>query len=147
MKFVIAQPSLVKLICAVVLAVTVCSCSAENGNQAEKAATAAARTWLAAIDEGAYAQTWTNAATGFKSAVTSEKWTDSMQRYRKPLGSLISRTVKSAKEMSSLPGAPDGDYVVMQFESSFAEKKSAIETVTFLLEKDGQWRAAGYYIK
>jgi hypothetical protein len=49
--------------------------------------------------------------------------------------------------MTELPGAPDGQYVVMQFETSFANKKSAIETVTFMLEKDGQWKSAGYFIK
>jgi hypothetical protein len=34
----------------------------------------------------------------------------------------------------------------MQFRPSFAKKKSAVETVVFMLEKDGQWRAVGYYI-
>jgi hypothetical protein len=34
----------------------------------------------------------------------------------------------------------------MQFQASFANKKSAVETVTFMLEKDGQWRAAEYFI-
>jgi hypothetical protein len=45
-----------------------------------------------------------------------------------------------------LPGAPDGEYVVIQFESSFEKKKSAVETVTPMLEKDGKWRVSGYYI-
>ena len=35
----------------------------------------------------------------------------------------------------------------MQFATSFANKKNAVETVTFMREKDGIWRAAGYYIK
>jgi hypothetical protein len=47
----------------------------------------------------------------------------------------------------SPPVVPDGPYVFMQFESSFAEKKDAKEKVTFSLEKDGQWRAASYFIK
>ncbi len=147
MKFHIAQSSFVKLLCAVILAFTACRCIAENSTNAEKTATSAARTWLAAIDQGDYAQTWTNAAASFQTAITAEKWVESLQQVRKPLGSLITRTVKSAKEYASLPGAPDGRYIVMQFETSFANKKSAIETVTFMLEKDGQWRAAGYYIK
>jgi hypothetical protein len=46
-----------------------------------------------------------------------------------------------------LPGAPDGEYVVIQYESQFESKKAAIETVTPRLEKDGSWKAAGYYIK
>ena len=34
----------------------------------------------------------------------------------------------------------------MQFQASFANKQFATKTITFMLEKDGQWRAAGYYI-
>ena len=35
----------------------------------------------------------------------------------------------------------------MRFDTSFANKKSAVETVTFRLEKDGHWKSAGYFIK
>ena len=111
------------------------------------AAVGPAQAWLREIDTGNYAQSWTNAAAYFQSAITSEKWAGALQQVRKPLGSLVSRKLKSAQELASLPGAPDGRYIVMQFETSFANKKFAIETVTFMLEKDGQWRAAGYYIK
>ena len=111
------------------------------------AAVEPAQAWLQAIDNGRYAQSWTNAAAGFQAAIAPEKWMESMQAFRQPLGSRISRKVISAQEMASLPGAPDGRYIVMQFETSFTNKKSAVETVTFMLEKDGQWKAAGYYIK
>ena len=111
------------------------------------AAVEPAQTWLQGLDNGNYAPSWTNAAAYFQQAITSEKWVEAVQQVRKPLGPLVSRKVKSAQEMTSLPGAPDGRYIVMQFETSFANKKSAIETVTFMLEKDGQWRAAGYFIK
>jgi hypothetical protein len=47
----------------------------------------------------------------------------------------------------SLPGAPDGEYVVIQFATSFENKKSAIETVTPMLDSDGEWRVSGYFIK
>ena len=47
----------------------------------------------------------------------------------------------------SLPGAPDGEYVVLQFDTSFANKKEAVETVTPMLDKDGKWKVSGYYIK
>jgi hypothetical protein len=46
-----------------------------------------------------------------------------------------------------MPGAPDGDYVVMQFDTRFANKQAAVETVTFMQEKHGTWKAVGYYIK
>ena len=57
------------------------------------------------------------------------------------------QVLASAKQTKSLPGAPNGDYAVMEFDASFAGKKSAVETVTFSLEKDGQWRAVGYHIQ
>jgi len=113
----------------------------------EKAAVTAAERWLAIIDEGKYAKSWEETAEYFKSAVKQEQWIQSLQSVRKPLGKLFFRRVKSKAYMTSLPGAPDGQYVVIQFESSFVNKKSAFETVTPVLEKDGNWRVSGYYIK
>ena len=114
---------------------------------AEQAATAAAQKWLAEIDNGQYAQSWQDASVFFQNAVPEEKWESALNAVRKPLGNLVSRNLQSAQYATQLPGAPDGKYVVMQFEASFANKKSAIETVTFMLEKDGQWKSSGYYIK
>jgi hypothetical protein len=79
--------------------------------------------------------------------VKEEQWKQSLQAVRKPLGKLITRKIKTKTYKTSLPGAPDGDYVVIQFETSFEHKKSAIETVTPLMDKDGKWRVSGYYIK
>jgi hypothetical protein len=45
-----------------------------------------------------------------------------------------------------LPGAPEGEYVVIQYETQFEHKAGAIETVTPLREKDGSWRVSGYFI-
>ncbi|MEA1992696.1 MAG: DUF4019 domain-containing protein, partial [Thermodesulfobacteriota bacterium] len=71
----------------------------------------------------------------------------SMQAVKKPLGKILSRKLKSKNYMTSLPDAPDGEYVVIQFETSFENKKSALETVTPMLDKDGKWRVSGYFIK
>lgn len=70
-----------------------------------------------------------------------------MQAVREPLGKLLSRNVLNKAYKSSLPGAPDGEYVVIQFETSFENKKAAVETVTPMMDKDGIWRVSGYYIK
>jgi hypothetical protein len=113
----------------------------------EKAATAAAEKWLGLVDEGKYAESWSEAAVYFKNAITQENWVQSLKAVRGPLGKLISRKVKSQTFTTSVPGAPDGEYVVIQFETSFENKKSAIETVTPMLEKDGKWKVSGYFIK
>ena len=79
--------------------------------------------------------------------MTESAWAESLQGVRKPLGKVLSRTLKSAQPTKAVPGAPDGHYVVMQFDTRFENKQAAVETVTFLQEKDGTWKAAGYYIK
>ena len=114
---------------------------------AEKAAGAAAPTWLGQIDAGKYANSWNQASAYFRGAVTEKSWSDALNGFRKPLGKLQSRKLLKAQSANSLPGAPDGNYVVMQFDTSFGNKKGAVETVTFMQEKDGKWRAAGYYVK
>ncbi len=65
---------------------------------------------------------------------------------RSPIGELRSRTLVGAQYTQALPGAPDGRYVVIQYDAVFPHKKAAIETVTPMYE-DGVWKVAGYYIK
>ena len=60
---------------------------------------------------------------------------------------MLSRAVSKSKYTESLPGAPDGKYVVVEFTTSFEQKKSGAETAIMSLEKDGAWRAVGYFIK
>ncbi len=66
---------------------------------------------------------------------------------RKPFGELVSRELKSAEAHKTLLGAPEGEYVVLHFTTSFANKKDAIETVTPMLAEDGKWKVSGYFIK
>lgn len=115
--------------------------------KAEAEAQKAAETWLVLVDAGKYAESWKTAASYFQNAVTKQKWEHTIAAVRQPLGNLVSRKLKSAEYATSLPGAPDGQYVVLQFDSSFADKKQAVETVTPMLDKDGKWKVSGYYIK
>lgn len=116
-------------------------------NQDTKPAQAAAESWLALVDQTKYAESWDQASTTFKGAVAKEKWQEMVKSVRSPLGDVVSRKLKSAEYTTSLPGAPDGEYVVIQYDTSFANKKSAIETITPMLDKDGQWRVTGYFIR
>ena len=113
----------------------------------EETAQKSAEQWLALVDAGKYAESWKTAAGYFQTAVSQDQWEHSIVTVRKPLGDLVSRQLKSAKYTKSLPGAPDGEYVVLQFDTSFANKKEAVETVTPMLDKDGKWKVSGYYIK
>jgi len=111
------------------------------------AAVAAAEKWLATVDAGNYAASWSDAAEYFRNAVKPEQWEQAMQSARKPFGKLLSRKMQTKAYKTSLPGAPDGEYVVIQFATSFENKKAGVETGTPMMDKDGTWRVSGYYIK
>jgi hypothetical protein len=98
-----------------------------------KVAISSAETWLSLVDEGKYSESCDEAAGYFKGAIKKEKWKETLQTVRTPLGKVISRELKTNSYHSSLPGAPDGEYLVIQFETSFENKKSAVETVTPML--------------
>ncbi len=115
----------------------------EAVSQAQKSA----NSWLVLVDAAQYGQCWNEAATLFKSAVTQQEWEKAVRSARAPLGALKSRTFKSATFTRSLPGAPDGEYVVIQFDTRFENKAAAVETVTPMRQKDGAWKVSGYYIR
>jgi hypothetical protein len=121
--------------------------ASDSSSSVEKAAQQSAQSWLALVDGGKYGLSWSEAAQLFKQAVTQSQWESAVRGVREPLGKLQSRKVQSAEYRRSLPGAPDGEYVVIQYATSFENKKSAIETVTPMKDRDGVWRVSGYYIK
>lgn len=116
-------------------------------NPAVEKAQAAAKAWLALTDGGSYAQSWDEAAAGFKAAVTRPGWEAALNAVRSPLGAVQNRKLKSATCTRTLPGAPDGEYVVIQFETRFEHKPAALETLTPAHGPDGSWRVSGYYIR
>ena len=120
---------------------------ATDTKAAEKTAAAAAEKWLHLVDQGQYAESWDGTAAFFQQAVPQAQWRNMMESVRAPLGELLSRQLKGAADHTSRPGAPAGQYVVVQFAAEFGNGKSAIETVTPHLEKDGTWRVSGYFIK
>jgi hypothetical protein len=110
-------------------------------------AEAAASGWLSLVDAGNYSRSWEQAAGLFKAAVSQSSWGSAAQAARAPLGALKSRELLSSTYTHTLPGAPDGDYVVISYASHFQNKAQAIEIVTPLREKDGVWRVSGYFVK
>jgi hypothetical protein len=135
------------LVIAAMLAGLTCGGIVHAQDEAEKQAQDAAEKWLATIDAGDYATGWEQAAELMKSVVTKKQLNQQLGAVRSPLGDVVSRKLKSAQFMRRLPGAPDGQYVVLQYETSFTNKSLAIETVTPAKEEDGIWRVSGYYIK
>lgn len=118
-----------------------------KGNEDLSVAVHATKAWLELIDSGGYDKSWKAAAPYFKSAVSKAKWARALKAVRAPLGTVLTREIKSINYATELPGAPDGKYVVVQFDTAFAHKLHATETATTMLDHDGVWKPVGYYIK
>ena len=106
-----------------------------------------AESWLALVDRQKYGESWDAAAKFFQDNVARDTWKDALGAARGPLGKPVSRRVKSAESRTSLPGAPDGKYVIIQFDTAFENKTTVVETVTPMQEADGSWKVSGYFIK
>ena len=137
----------IRIICAALLLLPLAAGAAEKREDAEKSAVKAAEAWLKLVDQAKYGEAWDSAAEYLKNAVSKEDFGKSLGAVRKPLGKVKSRELKGAKYATSLPGAPDGEYVVIQFKTVFENKKDTVETVTPMLDKDKKWRSSGYFIK
>jgi hypothetical protein len=131
---------------AVVLALSAGAVLAEAPEK-EKAAVVATEKWLTVVDAGKYGESWKQSAEIFRNLLTQDQWERSLQTVRKPLGKVLSRKAKNTRCTTSVSGAPAGEYVVIEFETSFEENGAAVETVTSTLEKDGSWRVSGYYVR
>jgi beta-lactamase regulating signal transducer with metallopeptidase domain len=119
------------------------------GSDPKAAAVAAMRSWLQEIDSARYAESWQHASELFKGKVPSAVWEKQLAQVRTPLGACATREVASASLQERLPspdGGVKGPFVLVQFNSSFKNLTAARETVTFMKEADGQWRAAGYFV-
>ena len=127
------------------LGIFLVGCS-ESNPEAEKAGTNACEQWVSIVDLGDYERSWDTAAELFKSKISSSEWASTVSGVRKPLGEVVERSLRKAAFSTSLPGAPDGQYVVCLFETSFANKQSAVETIT-VANEGGSWHAAGYFIR
>ena len=109
------------------------------------AAQNAAREWLALTDRLEGAASWKAAGAKFQGASPVGHWTNALQRVRGPLGALSTRAIDSTRFAKAIPGFPDGDYAIVVFRTSFANKAVSRETVT--LEREaGVWRVVGYFI-
>ena len=108
------------------------------------AAVNVAQQWIALVDQGQYAESWSASGKLFQANMQQQQWVQTLTGARTPLGTVVSREVAGSEIRESLPGAPAGRYALVSFATNFQNKPDIIETVTMILEEDGQFRVVGY---
>jgi len=134
-----------RIVAALLLAICASLALAQDARTSE--AQAAARDWIALVDKKAYQDSWRTAGTKFQANITAERWAQAVQRVREPLGPVVQRSGARTKFTHQFRGAPNGDYALVLFHTSFERKPEGQETVTLEHERDGKWRVIGYSIQ
>ncbi|HKB90724.1 MAG TPA: DUF4019 domain-containing protein [Opitutaceae bacterium] len=132
------------LLCALFIAPLI---RAEVDPKKVDAAVTASKTWITLVDAGHYDQSWDTAAAIFKRVMGKDRWIGQLTQVRIPLGKADSRELAEATYTETLPNAAKGEYVIVKFKTTFDEFPNAVETVSMTLDKDGQWKICGYFIK
>jgi len=111
------------------------------------AAQAAAREWLALADRADAQASWNAAGKKFQEAMPPTGWADALAKERTPLGPMKSRTIFKTSFKKKFQDTPEGEYALIVYTTSFANKVRGQETLTLERESDGSWRVVGYSIR
>ncbi len=97
-----------------------------------------AKQWLVLVDDKNYAQSWSEAGKAFQNRQKTDAWAKDAGTRREPLGAVASRGLKSIDLSRS-------NVAVIKYDSVFAHKASAVETVTLSFENGG-WVVTDYSV-
>ena len=97
-----------------------------------------ARQWLVLVDDKNYAQSWSEAGKVFQNREKTDAWAAKANTERAPLGAVASRDLKSIDLSHS-------DTAIVRYDTVFAHKAAAVETVTLAFENGG-WAVTDYSV-
>lgn len=97
-----------------------------------------ARQWLVLVDDKNYAQSWSEAGAAFKTKQKTDGWAVDAGNRRTPLGAVASRGLKSIDVSRT-------NTAVIRYDTVFARKAAAVETVTLNFENGG-WAVVDYSV-
>jgi Protein of unknown function (DUF4019) len=104
-----------------------------------------AKQWLTLIDDQNYADAYKQMGAVARSKASEQDFAAKIGGTRTPLGAMSSRTLKDINVAKTLPGMRDGQYTIVRYDSAFAHKAAATESVT-LESENGAWSVVGYFI-
>jgi hypothetical protein len=131
---------------SMLLALVLAACDSPTTTLHEEVARNAAEQWLATSDGGDHAGAWETAAPLFRGGMRKEVWEANQKAFYDQLGTPDRRDLIAAKYTASVPGAPEGEYVLIQYRRPVRAGGPVVETLT--MKRFGEeWRTAAYYIQ
>ena len=105
-----------------------------------------ALSWLALTDDGQFDSSWNDASTFFQAAISESAWVSALSAARSSFGGLKSRKIIASTFSKTLPDAPNGTYIIFEFDTAFEKQVSARETLAMIKVGGDVWRVAAYII-
>lgn len=102
--------------------------------------------FLALVDGGEYAESWQSSATLMREKVNRQDWIEKLDKARSLSGGLVQRIQKSASYATEVKDSPEGEYIMLIYESDFQKAEEVSEYVTVMREGDA-WKVAGYFMQ
>ncbi len=112
----------------------------------ELAAQRQALGFLGYLDQGRFADSYAYTGMLIRTQIDRAKFAAQIEKTRTGTGALQMRALLDANYSTTVAGAPEGQYVVLHYHTSFANRPDTVETLTLAFAK-GYWRVSGYYIK
>lgn len=120
---------------------------APHAGASGEAAERAYESWVASLDAQDYARSWAEASPVFQEAVSQADWAAAATRVHEALGTVVSRAPLMVTMTSSLDGAPDGQYAIVEYAARYEKVERTVERATLRLDHDGQWRIVGHFVR
>lgn len=112
----------------------------------EKVCVLEAEKWLALVDSGRFMDSWDASAPALKARINRQNWVQKLHAEREPKGACMTRRFTSAALRDYPPGSDKDERLIIRFNTSFQNKKYAVERVALSHDKDGEWRVVAYQI-
>jgi hypothetical protein len=144
-KEIVSMKRMIIFVVAIVILLLAAASWAAN-TEKDKAAVTVADKWLMLIDTGKYSESWKEANEYFRKSITQDQWEKTVRSVKINTGKVISRKLKNKIDKKPLPSEPRGKYLIIQYATSFQNRKSVTEEVAVMLEKNGRWKVSGYHL-
>ena len=105
------------------------------------------RSWLELVDQGNYQESWKNLSSLLKAKTSAAEWIKLITALRASRGAISARYIATAGSTKTLSGFTEGEYVQLQFYTTFTKKGLALETITLTKTPPETWQVLEYSIK
>lgn len=116
---------------------------ADDGAQSAPA-TAAATRFVTLLDAGTSAAAWQELSPFAQILKPEAQWQRLHQALRLAYGPLEKRILRGVTLQTRHAMLPDGHYAIVQFDTVFRNKRSAVETIVLVQSQENRWQVHDY---